>query len=83
MAHKGSAPEAAHGFEQTGSAQGALAVGDHRLAERLLQRALLPANKDTARRAKAQAQLNTLQGAIRNRAAAPAALEAPSTSTER
>jgi hypothetical protein len=65
------------------AAQGALAVGDHRLAERLLQRALLPANKDTARRAKAQAQLNTLQGAIRNRAAAPAALEAPSTSTER
>lgn len=65
------------------AAQGAQAIGDHRLAERLLQRALLPANKDSARRAKAQAQLNRLEGAIRNRAAAPAALEAPASTDER
>ena len=43
------------------AADGAAAIGDRRLAGRLLQRALLPANKDAALRAKAQARLNALR----------------------
>lgn len=57
------------------AADGASAIGDRRLAERLLQRALLPANKDAALRAKAQARLNTLRSkdaAFESDAVAPA-----------
>lgn len=56
------------------------AIGDRRLAERLLLKALAPQNKDAPRRAKAQEQLNTLRAReLRDRAQyeAPAAAAAP------
>jgi hypothetical protein len=43
-------------------AQAALQIGDHRLAERLLERAASVENKDPARRQQAQQQLKALRG---------------------
>ncbi len=54
-------------------ADAALAIGDRRLAERLLVHALAPANKDAARRGQAQRRLDGLKAtALRDRAAAEA-----------
>ena len=63
-------------------ADAAIAIGDRRLAERLLQRALAPANKDAPRRAQAQRRLERLF-APSTGASAEAAATAPAKAAAR
>ncbi len=65
-------------------ADAATAIGDRRLAERLLVKVLAPPNKDVARRAAAQRRLDSLRAAsVRNRAAeSDAAMDAPAASSK-
>lgn len=72
------------------AADAALAVGDRRLATRLLERAVMPANKDAALRASAQKKLQALRAAetryedsAAETAPAKASASAPSSTDQR